>query len=88
MRFKRDFVGKQFSDVLPFKSAKEQMFVKNSCLVCFGNSFISDVDCTVKSPMEISAIANWNKRDQIYGEGAVKDVTLGSVKLESCRLSR
>jgi hypothetical protein len=88
MRFKRDFLGKQFSDVLPFKSATENVFLKGSYLVGFGNNIISDVNCTVKSPTEISAIANWNKGDRIHIEGNVKDVTLGSVNLESCRLTR
>ena len=88
MRFKRDFLGKQFSDVLPYKSASEKILVKGSYLVGFGNNIISDVNCTAKSPTEISAIANWNKGDRIHIEGNVKDVTLGSVNLESRTLSR
>jgi hypothetical protein len=89
MRFKRDFVGRQFSDVLPFKSAKENLIIKGRYMVGFGKgNLTSDVDCTVTSPVEISTIANWNKGDQIRIEGVVKDVTLGSVQLDQCRLSK
>ena len=36
MRFQRDFVGRRFSDVLPFLSAKENMFIKGTYRVGFG----------------------------------------------------
>jgi hypothetical protein len=86
MRFKRDFLGKPFSDVLPFRSATESTFIKGSYLVGFGKGFTGDVNCTVKSPLLISTIANWNKGDQIQIDGIVKDVTLGTVNLDECKL--
>jgi hypothetical protein len=86
MRFKRDFVGKPFGDVLPFKNASENVIFKGAYTVRFGKGFTSDLDCTVTSPVEISTIANWKNGDQILIQGNVKDVTLGSVNLDSCRL--
>lgn len=88
MRFKRDLVGKPFADVLPFKNASENVIFKGAYTVRFGKGFTNDVNCTVTSPLEISTIANWKDGDQIRVVGNVKDVTLGSVNLESCRLSR
>jgi TPR repeat protein len=89
MRFKRDFFGKQFSGVLPFMSAKESMFSEGTYSVGFGTgNFSSDIDCNVKSPAEIAEIANWNKGDKIRIGGVVKDVTMGTVVLEPCTLSK
>jgi hypothetical protein len=89
MRFKRDFFGKQFSDVLQFRSATEHMLFKGTYIVGFGTgSFVSDLDCKVTSPAEISIIADWNGGDQIRIEGIVKNVTMGSVDLDQCRLSK
>ena len=89
MRFKRDFFGRQFSDVLPFRGATENMFFKGTYTVGFGTgSFLSDLDCTVTSPAEISIIADWHKGDQIRIEGIVNDVAMGSVKLDPCSLSK
>jgi len=89
MRFKRDFLGRQFSDVLPFRSTTESMFSKGSYRVGFGTgNFSSDVDCTANSPAEIAEIANWNKGDKIRIVGVVKDVTMGSVILDPCKLSK
>jgi hypothetical protein len=51
-------------------------------------SFVSDLDCKVTSPAAISIIADWNGGDQIRIEGLVKDVTMGSVDLDQCHLSK
>jgi TPR repeat protein len=89
MRFKRDFLGKKFSDVLPFLKATEKLFSKDDYRVSFGTGkVLGDLDCTVASPAEISEIANWNKGDKIHVEGIVKDVTMGSVHLDPCSLSK
>ena len=43
-RFKRDYVGKQFEGTLPFRSAKENLFVADRYLIGFGTGgFTSDV---------------------------------------------
>jgi hypothetical protein len=89
MRFKRDFFGKQFSDVLPFRSATENMFSKGPYIVGFGTGgLLSDLDCKVTSPEKISIIADWNKGDRIRVEGIVNDVNMGSVRLDPCSLSK
>lgn len=89
MRFKRDFFGRQFSDVLPFRSAKESILFEGKYLIGFGTGrFLSDVDCEVTSPADVARIANWNKGDEIHIEGIVKDVTMGSVELDQCSLTR
>jgi len=86
MRFKRDFFGKKFSDVMPFLKATEKLFSKDSYTISFGES--TSADCSVTSPEDISTIANWNKGDKIYVEGIIRDVTMGSVQLDSCTLSK
>jgi len=89
MRFKRDFLGRKFLDVLPFMNSKEKIFAKDSYTVSFGTGrVLGDVDCTVSSPAAIAEIANWNKGDSIHIEGVVKDVTFGSVQLNPCTLSK
>ena len=88
IRFKRDFVGKLFSDVLPFRSATESMFSGGSYRIGFGTGgFTSDVDCRVTSSADISRIVNWNKGEKIHIQGLVKDVTMGSVQLDRCNFS-
>ena len=89
IRFKRDFYGKRFSDILPFRDAKETVIFKGRYIVGFGKGgFLSDLDCTVTSQAVISTVANWNKGDRIRVEGVVKDVTMGSVELDGCTLSK
>ncbi len=89
IRFKRDFFGKRFSDVLPFRSATVSIFSKGTYRVGFGTgSFSSDIDCKVTSQGDISVIVNWNKGDNIHVEGIVSDVTMGSVQLDQCTLSK
>jgi TPR repeat protein len=89
MRFKRDFFGKRFSGVMPFLKTTEQMFSKNTYTVGFGaGSSLSDVDCKVSAPDEISLITDWNKGDKIRVEGVIRDVTMGAVQLSECVLSK
>lgn len=88
-RFKRDFVGKRFSDVVPFMEAKEDIFSQGKFRIGFGNGkIISDVDCIVSSERAISEIANWNKGDQVKVEGVITDVIMGSVKLGNCKITK
>jgi hypothetical protein len=50
IRFKRDFYGKRFSDILPFRDAKESVIFKGTYIIGFGKGgFLSDLDCTVTS---------------------------------------
>jgi uncharacterized protein len=89
MRFKRDFLGRSFSDTLPFLKTTEKIFSKDVYRVSLGGGNISgDVDCTVSSPADIAVISNWNKGDNIVVDGVIKDVTLGSVQLEPCHLRK
>ncbi len=65
------------------------MFIKGTYRVGFWTGrFVSGVDCKVTSPGEISEIANWNKGDNIRVEGIVEDVTMKSVELDQCSLSK
>jgi hypothetical protein len=87
VRFKSDFLGKPFFDVLPFLSAKKS--AEGNYRIGFGTDGAqSDLDCKVTSPAEISKIANWNKGDEIHVAGLVKDVANGSVILDPCALSK
>jgi hypothetical protein len=89
IRFKRDFFGKRFSDVLLFRSVTENILIAGKYEVGFGTGqFLSDLDCSVTFPAEISKIANWNKGDKIRVEGIVQDVVMGSVRLKPCTLSK
>ncbi len=89
MRFKRDFLGRSFSDTLPFLKTTEKIFSKDVYRVSLGGGNVfGDVDCTVSSKADIAVISSWNRGDNIAVEGIIKDVTLGSVQLEPCRLSK
>ena len=87
-RFKRDYVGKQFEDILPFRSAKESFFITDRYLIGFGTGgFTSDVDCTVADQAVMNRIVDWNKGDRVRVRGVVKDVLMGSVQLDGCLFS-
>jgi hypothetical protein len=87
VRFRSDFLGKPFFDVLQFLGAKKSP--EGNYRIGFGTgSDQSDLDCKVTSPAEISKIANWNKGDEIHVAGLVKDVANGSVILDPCALSK
>jgi hypothetical protein len=86
-RFKNDFLGKPFFDVLPFLSAKKS--TKAAYRVIFGTgSSLSDLDCTLTSPAEVSKITNWKTGDEIHVAGLVKDVAVGIVILDPCTVSK
>lgn len=89
MRYKRDFAGKSFSAVLPFRSAKENMFFKGQYRVGFGRGgFTSDVDCTIDNTADVNRVTDWNKGDMIHVSGVVSDVTMGSVELKPCQMTK
>jgi tetratricopeptide (TPR) repeat protein len=89
IRFKRDYVGKSFSDVLVFRNATENMFWSGLYTIEFGiGRFTSDLDCSESNKEKIAAMADWKKGDHILVEGIVKDVTLGSVKLDPCSMTK
>jgi hypothetical protein len=88
-RFKRDYQGKQFESNLPFRSARESMFFADRYMVGFGTGgFTSDVDCVVSDKAVMNRIVDWNKGDRVKVSGIVKDVTMGSVQLDACSLSK
>jgi hypothetical protein len=88
-RFKRDYQGKQFESNLPFRSARESMFFADQYMVGFGTGgFTSDVDCVVSDKAVMNRIVDWNKGDRVKVSGIVKDVTMGSVQLDACSLSK
>jgi TPR repeat protein len=87
-RFKRDFYGKIFSDVLAFKSANEVMFLKGKFIVSFNAAQSDNLDCRVMSEADIAEIANWNKGDKIKVEGIVSGVVMDSVILNECKFTK
>lgn len=89
MRFKRDFAGKSFSAVLPFRNATENIFFKGQYDVGFGKgNFLADVDCTVSSVADIDRISDWNKGDMISVTGRISDVTMGVIQLKPCQMTK
>jgi hypothetical protein len=51
IRFKRDYVGKTFSGVLPFKSADENLLAKGTYSIGFGSGLmIPDILYVVMCP--------------------------------------
>jgi hypothetical protein len=87
-RFIRDYVGKTFSAFVPFKAARENIFLKGHFNVSFGGeTFAADVDCTVSDRTTINMIVDWNRGDMIGVTGIVKDHTMGTANLERCSFS-
>jgi hypothetical protein len=86
-RFKSDFLGKPFFDMLLFLGAAES--TKGTYEVIFGtDSLQSGLYCMISSPPEISKILKWNKGDEIHVAGLVKDVKMSAVILDPCALSK
>ncbi len=91
VRYKRDYVGKTFSGVLPFKSAVDQApFKPGTYSVGFGNGLIiPDIECGgVSKQPTLNQIVNWHKGDKIRVTGVVTGHTLGHVDLEQCVFER
>jgi len=86
-RFKRDYVGKQFEDILPFRSAKESFLIAGRYMIGFGTGGFT-VDCMVSDKAVMNRIVDWNKGDRVRVRGVVKDVTMGSVQLDGCLFSK
>ena len=89
MRFARDFKGKPFVGVSPFKSAEEEIISKGAYRIGLGSgSFMSDIDCTFSDPADIQRMSDWNPGDQISVTGTIKDVTFGSLQLDPCTMEK
>jgi hypothetical protein len=89
LRFKRDFFERRFSGVLPFRGVTENPFSKGTYRVGFGSrDFLSSLDCMITAPEQLSVITDWSKGDLIQVEGIVADVTMDSVQLDPCKLSK
>lgn len=90
VRFIRNYVGKTFSAVLPFRDARENIILKGHFTISFGegDTFAADIDCEVSDRTTIDSIVDWNKGDAVKVTGVVKDNTMGTTNLENCTFSR
>ena len=86
IRFKRDFVGRQFSGRIAFRTVRESIFDDGEYTVEFGTGgFTSDIDCKISDPSVIDRIVEWNKGDMVTVSGVVRDSLMGSIQLSECR---
>lgn len=89
LRFIRDFKGKAFAGVLPFRSATQNIVSPDSYTIGLGKgSLTSDLDCSFSDAFDLALMGNWNPGDEIAVTGTVKDVSFGSVQLSPCKMSR
>ena len=86
IRFKRDYVGRQFVGRIPFRTVRENVFDKGKYTVEFGTGgFTSDLDCKISDPAVIDRIVEWNKGDMVTVSGIVQDSMMGSIQLSACK---
>jgi len=80
VKFRRDYVGAQFSASLPFKSAGEHWY--GGLTASFGNVVCLDIVGDTKG------IADWREGGLVSVNGTIEDVTLGTVQLKNCHLQQ
>ena len=86
-RFKSDFLGKPFFDILLFLGASES--TKGTYEVIFGADNVPKRSLLHgKLTPRNFRIAKWNKGDEIHVAGLVKDVKMSAVILDPCALSK
>jgi hypothetical protein len=80
LRFKREYVGRRFSDKLTLDriSAGMGIFSDTQTRVSFGNVYCNVVTGTV------AGITNWRQGEQVEISGVVKDVWFSTVELQHC----
>jgi uncharacterized protein len=87
IRFNRDYKGKMFSDVLPFKSASER-WLSGGYHVGFGSKGLSGggVDCEISDPKVLNEVVEWNTGLMVSVTGRIKTTSMGDLQLENCEL--
>ena len=87
IRFNRDYRGKIFSDVLPFKRASETWF-SGGYRVGFGSKGLGGggVDCEISDPKVLNEVVEWNPGLMVSVMGKIKTTSMGDLQLESCEL--
>jgi hypothetical protein len=85
-RYVRDFEGKSFLGVLTLAGVRESLFIKGQYDISFGQP-LEGVSCSIDDKSTINLMTDKNKGDQISVFRIVKDHVLGSVILDSCKLT-
>ena len=86
VRFQRDFVGKSIDFVSVFNRASSR-WIGNGYRITFGNgSFGGGVDCVITDQTLLDKIVEWNKGQRVRIFGIIKDVTVGDLQLEQCKI--
>jgi len=84
IRFNRDYRGKEFEAILPFRAARETFFGGEYTVEFGTKGFLSELGCTVSDKDAVNRLIDWNKGDRIKVRGVVKDVSFGAVRLDDC----
>jgi predicted metalloprotease len=85
--FNRDYKGKMFSDVLPFKMASET-WLGGGYRVGFGSRGMGGggVDCQISDPKVLNEVVEWNPGLMVSVTGKIKTTSMGDLQLENCDL--
>jgi hypothetical protein len=88
IRFERDYKGKPFSDVLPFRRALEDFFVKGEYTVSFGTlPFRGGVECSISHPKVLNAVVEWRPGVLVSVRGIVRTTMMGDLVLDNCQFT-
>jgi len=82
-RFKLDFKGKTFSDVMRFESAKERTF-GSGYLVEFGER--TGVYCFVDDKVVLNRLTGWNKGKMVKLTGVIEAAMFDKIELDNCKI--
>jgi hypothetical protein len=89
IRFDRDYKGKPFSDVLPFRRALEDFFTKGEYTVSFGRAaFGGGVDCSISHPTILNQVVEWSPGALVSVNGTIRTTMMGDVVLDNCQFTR
>jgi len=85
LRFKLDFKGKTFSDVMRFESAKERTF-GSGYLVEFSERNFTGIYCFVDDKAILKRVIDWNKDKMVKVTGIIEAAMFGKIELDNCKI--
>ena len=89
IRFNRDYKGKPFSDVLPFRRALENFFTKGEYTVSFGRApYGGGVDCSISHPTVLKEVVEWRPGVLVSVSGTIRTTMMGDLMLDDCQFAR
>ena len=88
-RFRRDYIGRQFSADLPIHQISESQISSDILVISLGSGTpAGDVACAVSGEDNIRAATELHKGQIVHITGTVDDHSSGSIDLKECQISQ